>query len=132
MENENGNKAKKRPRRRKRVPLFINIIESIDGEVHKILDNDDEARYFYALLLCYSFIENILKHLNVNKVFWDAADREMSDEEAERIKKEHLDETFYAATRRAEKDALAKQPRLVKWLDDIRKRRNSLVHQLWL
>ncbi len=112
---------------------LLTAINGVAGEVNRVLDDVKEEKYFYALLLTYSFIENILTHICFIDAIWKQS--ELGDLHrviVEILAEKYIDTTFDQAMRNASKGRLKRSKKLRERLDGLRRKRNSFVHQLWL
>lgn len=105
-------------------------INAVADEVNQILDEKIRERYFEAILLVHSLIENLLKWLVFVKLLWKL-DRVLSDVEINAHREYCRRLSFYNAQQ------LAFSTGLINWdlfqrIDAVRKERNDVVHQLWL
>ena len=54
---------------------IIEAINDIGDEINDVLNNRHAEKYFDAMILLYSFIENVLKWLVFVKLLWDKSDK---------------------------------------------------------
>lgn len=114
-------------------PTFLEVVERVEREVRRAANSNERGAQFFALALCYSFLENALKFLNWNHEHWCLSHEEMSeDRQDELIDKHLLDASFDRAIKFAREGALADRPTLINSLTSVKDRRNNIVHQLWL
>jgi len=79
---------KKTNKRKGRVERksILEVVNTIGDEINQILENKEKAKYFYAIILLYSFIENWLKHMSLIDTMWkQAKEGEISDEVAKEL-----------------------------------------------
>jgi hypothetical protein len=110
---------------------LLAAINRIAGEVNGVLNDGKEEEYFYALLLLYSFIENILKHICFLDAMWKQKG-ELHRDITEIVAEKYIDTTFDQAIRNASKGRLKRSKKLRERLDGLRRKRNNFIHQLWL
>ena len=106
-------------------------INKLIEEVNNCLNNNDEAKYFQNVALLYSFHENILKWLLFAQMVWDKSDNEIEAEEMKKMGDFCRQLTFFQAQNLALSIGLIDLA-LFKRIDAIRKKRNSILHDLWL
>lgn len=112
---------------------LLTAINGVADEVNRVLDDAKEEKYFYALLLTYSFIENILKHICFIDAIWKQSELgELHRDITEIVAEKYLDTTFDQAIRNASKGRLKRSKKLRERLDGLKRKRNNFVHQLWL
>jgi len=117
---------------------ITDAINDVIADINDILDEEREERYLEGIILLYGLIENILKVALYYRMILDRIDElakeEVDDDAISEIEKvfefiKNLD--FYKSLR------FALSIRLIDYdffheLNEIRKNRNSVVHQLWL
>lgn len=125
--------SKKRRKRRGQVLNLLEAVDELGSEVNAILNEEREREYFYALLLNYSFIENSLKHICFLEAAWSLSDLpKIPRSILETLAKTYLDVTFNKAIDNAFRGKFTRSETLKRKLRSLLRKRNSLVHQLWL
>ncbi|MFA4862043.1 hypothetical protein [Methanoregula sp.] len=118
------------------------IIKEMAEDLLQIWNEENESRYLEAILLNYSFIENILKYSLFLKITSDYArdqattkkknfDDETHGQFGDRMKSFCSNMTFYQAQNISLAKGLIELP-LYEKIDKIRSGRNNIVHELWL
>jgi len=112
---------------------ILEIVDQIGKEVNQILKERRTEKYFYALVLLYSFIENLLKHLCLIDTFWKQAQEGIIGDE---VTKELVEYYFDRLNFRNIIDkAFNKQlvdSEIKNKAHKLRKHRNKFIHQCWL
>jgi hypothetical protein len=123
-------------KRRKSKELdLLAAINGVADEVNRVLNDEKEEHYFYLLLLLYSFVENILKHIcfidALRKQFFGLGG-DLHPDIIEILAEKYIDATFDQAIKNASKGKLKRSKELLKSLGDLKRKRNNFIHQLWL
>jgi hypothetical protein len=116
---------------RKQYSDITEPVDEIAEEINAILNDCQKEKYFYGIVLLYSFIENLLKWLVFVTLLWDKSVRDLREEEVTAVQQYCKRLTFY----NAQQIALAVDVidwRLFRRIDAIRTERNDVVHQFWL
>lgn len=121
-------------------PGIPEIIKDLADYLKKIVDENDESKYLEAILLNYSFIENILKYTLFLKITSDyALEQSTAGKEPDANTEKYGDQMKLFCKRisfyQAQNIALAKgiiDVDLFERIDKIRTNRNDTVHQIWL
>lgn len=112
-------------------------INNLIAEVNQCLAKSDESKYFQNIALLYSFHENLLKWMVAVQILWDRSDSErrnsgeINDEENKKMKIFFKSLTFYQAQNLALSLGVI-DLNLYKQIEQIRKQRNDILHDLWL
>lgn len=90
---------------------LLRIIAEVVKEVDDITNKEKRGNYFYGLVLTYSFIENLLKHLClVHVTFKQSLEGGMSEEVLTVLRKYYVEEqNFYGIIDKAFKMDLIKK-----------------------
>lgn len=114
---------------------MVNIAQTINEiaeEVNRVLNDSVTGEYFDAIILLYSFIENMLKWLVFSRTLWQKSGKEtLSTKEVDRIRSFCRGLGFYNALNIALSIDLVGFD-LYKEIDTIRRERNDTIHQLWI
>jgi len=113
---------------------FLDItqpINEIAEEINSVLNSRKKEEYFEKIILRYSFIENLLKWLVFVKALWKKADKELPQEEVDKLRSFCKKLNFYNALNIALSIDLV-DLNLYKRIDAIRQERNDMIHQFWI
>ena len=116
---------------RRRQYKLTNAVTRVEDDVRAILAKRQATRYFEAIILMYSLIENVLKWLAFVKIAWDKSERLIPQREWESLKQFCNQQDFHGALNLALVTGLIKH-RLFRQIDQVRGERNNLVHQCYL
>jgi len=122
-------------RRKSNKSDLLTAINGVADEVNGVLDDEEEEKYFYALVLLYSFTENILKHICFVDALWKQSQLEFGELHRDItaiVAEKYLDTTFDQAIRNASKGRLKRSKKLLDSLRGLKRKRNNFIHQLWL
>ena len=118
----------------------FNIVEIINGigeEVESVLETRNKEKYFEEIMLLYSLVENLLKWLIFMKAIWGRTQKGVDISQKAYLGAWGKLEDFcrnlsfyYALNIGLALDAI--DPTLYKKLDQVRKERNDISHQLWI
>ena len=113
---------------------YVNLIDTINeiaDEINSVLDERKKEKYFEDIILLYSFIENLLRWIVFVRVIWERAEKESSQKECNKLANFYGRLNFYQILNVALSISLI-EFKLYKQIDQIRKERNNIVHNLWL
>lgn len=116
------------------MPRQFNIVQTINQigeEVDSVLESRNKEKYFEAIILLYSLIENLLKWLLFIKIIWRKSDRLLHEEEVEKLRSFCRTSDFYTALNTSLSLDLI-NVNLYKKIDKVRRERNDVIHQLWI
>ena len=117
--------------RQRRTFKLTSAVERVEQDVRAILSRRQSRRYFEAIVLMYSLIENVLKWLVFVKILWEKCDRVLPLSETESLKQFCNQQDFHSALNLALVSGLIRH-RLFRKIDKIRSERNNIVHQCYL
>jgi len=110
---------------------IVDVLNQIGDEVNSTLNQRKKEKYFQSIVLQYSLIENLLKWLVYMKVVWEKSIHVFKPGEEEGIRHFAKNLNFYSVARVAFVIGLIDY-KFFQRLDEIRGRRNDLIHQFWL
>ena len=82
---------------KRREYKITNAINRVGDEVNSILNKRRSTRYFEAIVVIYSLVENVLKWLVYLKIVWDKCDRVLPDDELNALRQFCNQQDFYSA-----------------------------------
>lgn len=113
------------------------MINQIADEVNSILDKRESEKYFDAVVLLYSVMENLLKWIVYTDIMWEKYSKKRLRitkkvrAEQKEIRRFCKKLNFYNALR----IALARgwiDYKLYERIEDVRVERNNVIHQFWI
>ena len=117
---------------------ITDAINDVIADINTILDEEKEERYLEGIILLYGLIEGILKVSLLYRMILDRIDELANEDICEDAISEVRDILdfigkldFYKSLRFALSVGLIEYDLFLR-LDEIRKNRNNVVHQLWL
>jgi len=116
---------------RKKYNNITQTINDIAEEINSVLNSRNKEKYFEKIILLYSFIENVLKWLVFIEILWEKADKELPQEEVDKLRSFCVELSFYNALNIALSINLI-DFKLYKRINAIRKERNNVIHQFWI
>ena len=116
---------------KRREYKITNAINRVGDEVNSILNKRRSTRYFEAIVVIYSLVENVLKWLVYLKIVWDKCDRVLPDDELNALRQFCNQQDFYSAQNLALVTGLI-DGKLFKQIDKVRRERNDILHQCYL
>jgi hypothetical protein len=108
-------------------------IAGLADEINTILDTNQESRYFEAIAVIHSFLEDMLRWLIFTKIIWTRSGEDkslMAPGEVEELRGYCNRLNFYSLLHMGLAVELLDFASF-KTLDKIRSERNELVHQYW-
>jgi hypothetical protein len=113
-----------------------NLADEINGvaaQINDILNLKQKDRYFEGIAILHSFIEDLMKWLVFTQIVWNKTQKEIQIQpgEVEDIRAFCNQSTFFSLFNVGLSADLVDY-KLYQRLNEIRKERNSLVHQYWL
>ena len=114
---------------------IFQTINELVGEINQILNEFQKEKYFYGIILIYSFIENILKYFVALEVIWRKSEKRWNKEEKKLMKK--FLENFCKRLSFVNAVNLAFSLDIINFnlyekIERIRKERNNIIHQFWV
>lgn len=120
--------------RSKTKRILTDEINGVAAQVNEILNSKQKDRYFEGIAILHSFIEDILKWLVFTQIVWNRSqdtDKSMAPGEVAEIRGYCNQQNLYSLLNLGLSVGLLDY-KLFGRLNEIRKERNSLVHQYWL